>query len=91
MKTRTADAFAQFAVLVGLLSGAPIVAQAADLNGLNINLNTLEPSYLSAPNNPQSEDPPPIADYFAHWSDRVDQARAVSEAFQEYVLDDFLC
>jgi hypothetical protein len=83
MKTRIADvAFAQFTVLVGLLSGAPIVAQAADLNGLNVDLNTLGPSYLSAPDNLQSEDPSPVADYFAHWFDRVDQARASQPHWQ---------
>ena len=76
MKTRIADAFAQFAVLVGLLSGASIAAQAADLNGLDVDLNSGQPSYLSAPDNVQSDDPSPIADYFAHWQDRVDQARA---------------
>jgi hypothetical protein len=72
-----ANGFARFAPLAGLLLTAP-VAQAAELNGLNIeyDLNSLQPSYLSATDNFESNDPSPIADYFANWNNRVDQARA---------------
>jgi hypothetical protein len=57
-------------------AGAPIAAQTAELNGLSLDLNTVTPSYLAAADAPQGADPSPIADFFAHWQDRVDQARA---------------
>ncbi len=63
-------------LLTALLSGEPMAVRAADLNELNLDLNTPSPSYLAGPNTLQSEDPSPIVDYFAHWSDRVEQARA---------------
>jgi hypothetical protein len=68
--------FAHFVVLLGLFSGTPIVVHAANLNGPNLDLSTESPSYLAAPVELQDQDPSPIADFFAHWSDRVDQARA---------------
>lgn len=75
MRGQLAD-FAHFVVLLGLFSGTPIVVHAADLNGPNLDLSTESPSYLAAPDELQDQDPSPIADFFAHWSDRVDQARA---------------
>jgi hypothetical protein len=75
MKDQLTD-FAHFVVLLGLFSGTPIVVHAADLNGPNLDLSTESPSYLAAPDELQDQDPSPIADFFAHWSDRVDQARA---------------
>jgi hypothetical protein len=75
VKGQLAD-FANFVVLLGLFSGTPIVLHAAGLNGPNLDLSTESPSYLAAPDEIQDKDPSPIADFFAHWSDRVDQARA---------------
>jgi hypothetical protein len=77
MKTRIPGwALAHVLGFITCLSVAPIRGQAADLNSLNLDLDTGRPSYLSAPDNLQSEDASPLAYYFANWSDRVDQARA---------------
>jgi hypothetical protein len=63
-------------LVAGFLSGAPIASQAGEQAALNADIDTWSLSYLSAPDNLQSEATSPILDYFAHWSDRVDQAQA---------------